>query len=55
MKSLTITQAKQTTKIRESGVELLRILAIFFVVVIHEIPSILDSSNLFVSISRIIS
>lgn len=42
-------------KTRESGIELLRILSIFFVVVIHEIPSFLPATNLFVTLSRIIS
>lgn len=46
---------KNSMKIRESGIELLRILAIFFVIVIHEITSFLDEGTLFVVIFRIIS
>lgn len=42
-------------KERQSGIELLRILAIFYVVVIHEITSFLSSINLFVVISRIVT
>ncbi|MBE4704121.1 acyltransferase family protein [Spiroplasma platyhelix] len=42
-------------KTRESGIELLRILSIFFVVVIHEIPTFLPYDNLFVLMGRIIS
>lgn len=42
-------------KIRDSGIELLRILSIFFVVVIHEIPVFLPTDNLFVVIGRIVS
>lgn len=43
------------SKVRESGIELLRILAIFFVIVIHEIPVFVDHSSLFLVIGRIIS
>lgn len=56
MIELTITQKQSNNiKIRESGIELLRILSIFFVIVIHEITTFLDAGNLFVVISRIIT
>lgn len=42
-------------KTRESGIELLRILSIFFVIVGHEIYHFLPNDNLFVIIGRIIS
>lgn len=42
-------------KTRESGVELLRILSMFFVIIIHEIFYFLPSDNLFVAIGRVIS
>lgn len=55
MVELTVTQKQDNIKVRESGVELLRILSIFFVVVIHEITAFLPGDNLFVVISRIIT
>lgn len=50
-----VKQNHNNIKVRESGIELLRILSIFFVVVIHEITSFLTTDNLFVVVAQVFS